>query len=298
MTATTKLPVWATVFAAWRYLATQWRIVLPLAALLLLIGPMVVLWLSVAAHVVAPLQATAYLSLFLMGVLLDLPLFILVAIAIVPLHRAILTGPPQSGRRIPFRLGRREAMYFLFVITMSVVSAGLNLAMSPAMITTISVFLNLTLASEPSFPVMELLVAPGAVVLLIAAIVAFAYISARLSLALPAIATDHEKPLSHAWTVSRSNGWRLVAVLLIGILPILVAAMALEPSSETVLGEPVLIDGTYVFMLEESGDSPSFALVAGSAALLYTLFFLIEGAALSMSYRALGGMDETARASP
>lgn len=293
MTAAVKLPVWGTVFAAWRYLATQWRIVLPLAVLLLLVGPILVLWLPVAAHIVELLQATAYLSFFLMSVLMDPPLLILVAIALIPLHRAILIGTPQPSRRIPFRLGRREARYFMFVIAISVVSAGLDLAMSPAMGPVTSAFLNLTLAPESSFPVTELLAVLGTFVLVIATIVAFIYVSFRLSLALPAIATDRGEPLLHAWTIGRGNGWRLVAVLLIAVLPVLLAVMALEPSSEITFDEtPVLIDGTNVFMPEESGDNPSSAALAAWTSLAYTAAFLVEGAALSMSYRALGGMEQ------
>lgn len=294
MTATVKLPVWATVFAAWRYLATQWRIVLPLAVFLLLTGPAFVFWQPVLGQVSDIFGSMPYLRMFVVTALTDMPMFALVAVAIIPLHRAILTGPPQPGARIPFRLGRREARYFLLVAAITVVYAGLELAMLRGVDWSIAAVLNLVLKAEQTSPVLDWFLVSGKTILILVTIAAFIYFSIRLSLTLPAIATDHEGALSHAWTISRGNGWRLVAVLWIAILPVIIAVIVLQLPGDAELSGPILIDDTSIRRPMGFGDSVYFITVGFWAALMYTVSYLIEGAALSMSYRALGGLDERA----
>lgn len=300
MTATGKLPVWATVFAAWRYLATQWRIVLPLAALLLLVAPASVLWPAVLSPIIRLFSTAPHFQIFLEAVLRELPFLALAAIALVPLHRAILTGPPQPDRRFPFRFGRREALYFLFVVAISVVYAGLELA--PLAIDSILAgFVSLILTVEPDGSGLEWLMVPGGMILGIPVILALLYIPSRFSLALPAIATDRGGPLSHAWTISRGNGWRLVAVSFIAMLPLvavalLVAVMLLYELSNSEI--PTMTDSGISDLGSGEIDLSRVLFSTAWDTLAYTALFLVEAAALSLSYRALGGMEEAPKASP
>lgn len=306
MTATGKLPVWATVFAAWRYLATQWRIVLPLAALLLLTGPAMLLWQPVAQQIVGFFHSAPYIRWFLLKILMVLPFLVLAAVALIPLHRAILTGPAQRSGHIPFRLGRREVWYFLFVLAMEMAYEGFELAAMPAIVWVIAPFAKLHFVVADYGPVAQMMVFPTFLVLSIPIIALVTYVPFRLSLALPAIATDRERPLLHAWTVSRGNGWRLVAVLWIALLPVFLVTMVLTEALDaaTSLAElegPILIDREKVARPDNIAAGPVLALNAVWAAWLasaYTLLAIVEGAALSLSYRALGGMDEPAKANP
>lgn len=295
MTAAVKLPVWATVLAAWRYLVTQWRIVLPLAVFLLLIAPASVLWPAVLSPIVRPFSAMPYFQIFLETVLTELPFLALAAIALIPLHRAILTGPPQPDRRIPFRLGRREGLYFLLVVAMAVGYGLYELAIRPAIDWYVAGLLDLILTADRYGPVMGLAMTAWKIILTIPVIAALVYVLDRLSLALPAIATDRAGPLSHAWTISRGNGWRLVAVLFIAILPLMVVAAVFVLSNPAMFRQiPVVTDnGILVFMRDVTSLSSALFFIAWDT-LKYTTLFLIEATALSMSYRALGGLDEGA----
>lgn len=290
MTTAGKLPVWKTVFASWRYLAMQWRTVLPLAALLLLAGPALVLWLPVESQIVGLFPAAPYVQMFLLDILSSLPFFMLAAIALVSLHRAILTGSTPPGRRNPFRLGRREARYFLFVVAMQAAYDGFEFAIMRATDWVITALLYLLLIADDFGPTVQMMLLPAVYVLAIPIIAIIVYVPFRLSLALPAIAIDRDHVLSHAWKIGRGNGWRLVAVVLIALLPVLVIVTVWTTAFET----PGMVDGEWIFLPDNSDAGPPLALTAAWTALAYAVFALIEATALSMSYKALGGLDEAA----
>jgi hypothetical protein len=90
----------------------------------------------------------------------------------------------------------------------------------------------------------------------------FFYVMARWSLVIPATAVDERPDLRWAWRCSRGNGWRLV--LVVWLLP-----WAISSAHELLVREQsTLIE-----------DVLSFA--------LWLVLFVIEIAALSLSYREL-----------
>lgn len=70
------------------------------------------------------------------------------------------------------------------------------------------------LVFTPSFIAVTVINSEIALYIVTAAIFAVAfYISSRLSLVLPAIATDHQWSIYEAWELSKNNGWRLSITL-------------------------------------------------------------------------------------
>lgn len=98
-----------------------------------------------------------------------------------------------------------------------------------------------------------------------------AYLLARLSVLLPAIAIDQKRNLAWAWSLTEGNGWRLVLIL--WVLPMLVSALLPE--------------------VEMSGliESTAWSLFLGVST-------AIQIALLSVAFKGVGGFTELQEAVP
>ena len=98
-----------------------------------------------------------------------------------------------------------------------------------------------------------------------------AYLPARLSVLLPAIAIDQKRNLAWAWSLTEGNGWRLVLIL--WVLPTLVSSLLPD--------------------VEMSGliDSTAWSLFFGVST-------AIQIALLSVAFKGVGGFTELQEAVP
>ncbi|MDJ0946798.1 MAG: hypothetical protein QNJ30_25400 [Kiloniellales bacterium] len=155
------------------------------------------------------------------------------AAVLVTWHRVVLLGEDAVSGPLGIRLGFREVRYLgawlllslmflavLVLVSVLFVTLGFG-AMLGAKAALVSAGLagGMSLGQEVQFIALQILSLIGA--LLIAT-----YATTRLSLILPALATDRQRSFGGAWHLSDGNGWRLVAASLLVMLPIQVAHLA------------------------------------------------------------------------
>ena len=176
-------------------------------------------------------------------------------------HRAILLDTHPNESSILPRWGWRETRFLAlgfgiyFIAFLSVVIAFLPL------IPLAGLFPGLWEGEHGSFIMAGALIPAGA------------YVVARCSLALPAIAIDSRISVAAAWQWSSGNGWRLV-LLAVGLPYLLWALIELLPAQ---------------WWLADSGEGITFAAIFSSVGQSVIAFgvFSVEVALLSLSYRAL-----------
>ena len=148
------------------------------------------------------------------------------AAVLVAWHRVVLLGEAAVPGFLPLHLGFREARYlggwlllsllFLLLLGLSclltvALGFGLMLGAETALVTAGSAG-SVPLGQKAQFIVLQgLSIVCG---LLIAV-----YATTRLSLVLPALATDRRRSFGGAWQLSAGSGWRLVAASLLVMLP-------------------------------------------------------------------------------
>ena len=148
------------------------------------------------------------------------------AAVLVAWHRTILLGEAAAPGYFALHLGLREAKYlgswlllsllFILVLVLScllmvALGFGLMLGAETALVTAGSAG-SIALGEKAQFIALQVLSLIGA--LLIAT-----YATTRLSLILPALATDRQRSFGSAWQLSAGSGWRLVAASLLVMLP-------------------------------------------------------------------------------
>lgn len=101
-------------------------------------------------------------------------------------------------------------------------------------------------------------------------------LQARLTLWLPAAALDHKMTLMEAWVIGRKNSWRLVAVFLLSVAPIMVIAL-LVGSAVQALAQVTGLAGALTFRF----------IAALALIFVYYLVIAASVSALSISYREL-----------
>ena len=204
-----RLPVINTVIAAywtaWNRRAALW----PLAPLLL-IGALLTAWATQAARPESGLEHGA--GGMLLQNLLSVAVSVLVA---VRCHRLfLLDEPPNDGRWTP-HWNTNDWRFLWRTVQISVLL--LVIALPPAAI------LAYGLAAERGGDG-----SPVAALGLLLLGLALLPVSVRLSLALPAAATGTDGGLREAWRIGVGNSWRLVAVFLGFVLPVLGIDLAIE----------------------------------------------------------------------
>lgn len=155
------------------------------------------------------------------------------AVVLVTWHRFVLFGQTPGSGVLGIRLGRRELLYmgmwlllcllFLFVFSLGAlvfiaVGFGGMLGTHQALVIAGSAG-AVPLGQKAQFIVLAALSAFGA-------FLCGCYATCRLSLALPALATDKKPSFGHAWQISNGKGWRLVAAFLLVMLPMQVGHLA------------------------------------------------------------------------
>lgn len=196
---------------------------------------------------------------FMLGVPLFVSYFYFYFIVAINTHRIILLGPrsvPTWGIYIP---GRRELYFFLYSI------AIVFIASLPVFPFTFAVRLLAPTSGSPFASFFAML-------LPIPILVGFLYFFARLSLVLPAIATDQGWSIRDSWSATKDHQFSMIVV--IGIFPF-------------ILGIPSML----LEFLAELPD-PGAALnllpyLKGVAAIVSSLTMVVTIAALSVAFHII-----------
>ncbi len=221
------IAIWATVAASFGFIRRHPRalvrvIWLPVLAVFLLN-------LAFGVHVPArgPVDL-AQAGPLMMKIGLNLLLQTVVAAAVlVAWHRVVLFG--EAGRGvIGLTFGRRELRYLavwlglglvfliLYALAFALILAALFLLMLVAsLIATLPGLGN----SEQFFNLQ--------VLALVLAVPLATYFAVRLSLILPALATDRRRSFGQSWSMSGGNGWRLTVASMLAMLPLELASIGL-----------------------------------------------------------------------
>ncbi len=149
------------------------------------------------------------------------------AVVLVAWHRVVMFGPDGHSGLLAVALGLREMRYLLAWLLLSVLFLVLiilcfALVVAIGLATLLGLQVGLTL-----FNVEHLLDLGGADHFMILELASLApafllatYFASRLSLILPALATDRQRSLRRAWTLSDGNGWRLTLASILVMLPV------------------------------------------------------------------------------
>lgn len=233
MIAGGKIPVWTTVIESYRFVVTHPSDCLRVGWLPLAIFFTLNLLLDTAST--AP--SVTKIAIFVLVQTL------IAAVILVAWHRVVLlgTGPWQPACAVG--LGWREFRYLLAWTLLSVLfvvffALTILLVMGSAFAAMMIVQAGLILAGEAN--ALELgetsqFVLIGYLAFLPAFLVA-SYFTTRLSLVLPALATDKGRSLGRAWSLSSGNGWRLVLAAVLVMLPVELLSVAISFAASRVLG--------------------------------------------------------------
>jgi len=251
-----KLPVWRTIIAAYAFLFGNWREALRVG------------WLPVVAVIVVGLlrkylpsgEGWPKIAVGVYGFAIWAAYAPIVAMTVVPWHRHILLNERSRGGIFPVALTVREGRYAILSVAIMAIVTGMGWA---------GWLLQQYFALYSSFgTVFE---ATGAVLSTSAVVVSF-YVSAVLSLALPAAAVDRGSSLKSALKLGYRNGWRFVLICVDVSVPYYAyyygGYYVPEPALEDSLRIPWTFAGAVIFVFET----------------------LIAATALSLAYRALGGL--------
>lgn len=128
-------------------------------------------------------------------------------------HRLVLIDPQTISSASIFRFGRREIRFLYWVITLSLTLMAIA---APGVI--LAYFaIKYAIGAQGNLGMY--------VAMLVGAIPAF-YITSRLSVIFPAIATDKEFSFKWVWRLTADNGWRL-AIIVAGLPVVLVTILNL-----------------------------------------------------------------------
>ena len=160
---------------------------------------------------------------------------VVAAVILVAWHRVVLLGKAGRPNGIGIHLGARELRYLIAWLSLSVLflvvvgfatvlltglGMGVMLGTRTALATSSALGAIPIGASEKS----QLMAIFATSVIL--GMLCASYATTRLSLVLPAMATDRSRSLGIAWQISNGNGWRLVAATLLVMLPLQVGSAA------------------------------------------------------------------------
>jgi len=148
------------------------------------------------------------------------------AAVLVAWHRVVLLGEAAVPGFFALHAGFREAKYLgswlllsllfmlvLVLVSLAIVALGFGAMLGANAVLGASGSVGSAALGQPTqFIALQVLSLIGA--LLIAT-----YATTRLSLILPALATDRQRSFGNAWQLSAGSGWRLVAASLLVMLP-------------------------------------------------------------------------------
>lgn len=259
---TRKLPVWWTAVASFAFLFRNWREVMRVAWLPVL----AVFALGVVGDYLPSGEDWPGTIRVIYGFAIRAAYAPIVAMTVVPWHRYILLNRSPRGGILAVALTIREGRYAILSIVIMAIATGMGWAgwlvsyshdwFSGADI----VFVFVRLATHLPF------------------FAATFYFSAVLSFALPAAAVDRDSSLKSALRLGYRNGWRFVLIIVAVSAPYYVyyygSDYVPEPAYEGAFRILWIFAGAVMFVFES----------------------LIAATALSLAYRALGGLRGSAAA--
>ena len=260
MTRTGKIVIWATVLESYRFIIDHPRALLrigwlPLCAFFLL--NLVFDTFSPGPSSFEPAVALPELGRVLANILAQTTI---AAVILVAWHRIVILGPDHGPGLLALALGLREMRYlfawlllsvfFLLLVLFSfalVVAIGFAILLGLRLGLTVFDAKNLLdVGGADQFMILELASIAPAVLLA-------TYFASRLSLILPAVATDRRRSLRRAWSLSTGNGWRLALASILVMLPIecisISAAFAASNWSGTLLYYPAAFAAAFSLLL-------------------------------------------------
>lgn len=225
MTGPKKLPVWDTVVGGLRLLAADWRSLLAIVSLPVVLLVAADIWLAriwgsylegpviEANPILGPVNADAALLVVVSG------------IAMALWHRVRLVGPGYLSVFGLLAAWRNILSLTMHWASLIVVFAGVELVVTGAIGTPVADFLNwlilerFDLTAWPTLSWFLFGLVSGAVFML-----PVLYITGRLALMLWALPVGAPDGLDRAWAAGRGNGWRLAMAILVATLPVQIGA--------------------------------------------------------------------------
>ncbi|MDH5559168.1 MAG: hypothetical protein OEZ03_17610, partial [Alphaproteobacteria bacterium] len=236
---------------------------------------------------------TATASELLLGLLGILPVIFAVAAVLPAVHR---TARKSATASMPFRFGRPESLYGLTLLALFLFFGSLEMLLLPAAWDSIFVAGVKLFPETVEPPGLGLTLFFGLLAILLTGLAAalLAWLPARILLALPALATGADRPFVQGWRLGRGNGWRLLWIVFVAILP---AVWLLSPINLLLNGwvtDPAQIDRDAPTALMAPGDLwvTSAIILTG---MLYAVVFLLAGTAISAAWRALTEIQPEAK---
>ncbi|MCH9000473.1 MAG: hypothetical protein IID48_19730 [Proteobacteria bacterium] len=266
-----KLPVGATFAEAYS---------LVFGRLGLLVKAAVFPYLISAVLVVFSLTAPSNWALAMLVMILS---FVPYTIFSVSWHRLTLLGPSAGAPSLTPAWERRHWRFLGYIWAVTLIGYGLSIA----------IMLSGVLLAVPLGESAVLIVA---LVVVVGGSIAFLYMMMRLSFVFPAVAVDEAYRLAHAWTHTRGQGFRLIGLMILTVVPMIVVSWALGG----ILGFPLI--GDLAMPTGTEGAPPEAAMqdfVAGNMA-PFIVFQLIMAAvnylltalmvsAISIAFRSCTG---------
>jgi hypothetical protein len=279
------LPVLATAAEAYRFLARELATIFRLSWATIVI---VILVQTLLARAVFAQMATLLASgdVIAAATIARHPVWLAVKTAVemvgtgmvaVAIHQLILFGERKAGQYIHLAFGRREALFVLLALALGAVSVLFaTIVISPI--------------GRPTAGLAPFLAALAYVVSI--------YASIRLWPILPMIVVDPRLNLGGAWTMTRGRFWSLLALGLLGAIPIGIVVLAIDsiwPSFDTLMDaitksrEQVPPASTAAAAVRRAQDWLfARALFDFLATVLYTA---LMAAIASYAYKALTGLS-------
>jgi hypothetical protein len=233
-----KIPVFATIANAYRFVVRDFATIVRLSWFLLLVAILLQYFAMRLSyqHVVDAVSGQHELDLLTFRALQYAPgfvQFVVATIVAVALHRVILFGDRKPGRAVYLAFGRVEVIFVLLPFLIFLI--GLILVVP------LGAFLGFgrALLGSPQNP------AALAVVPLLTGGLGL-FVAIRLSLLFPLAVAERRIILGEGWRLGRGNFWRLFGVLFLGLLPSLIVIgfvtvlLTPTPVSENAAAEQVL----------------------------------------------------------
>lgn len=203
-------------------------------------------------------EAATKLALVAFGELTAM--ILLIPIALVAWQRRILLGPDHTR----MRFGRREGRMLVAILLLGLMVFLGNMA---------AVTLAETLAGLAGETAADI----AADVMAVVSALVTAWVTGRLYFLLPPRAMDRKLTLSEAWHMSAGYGLKLMAIVVLTGIPVAVLSQ--------------IAAGTATAAMENgAGALLVGANLAGN--ILFMLSLLVEAAALTVCYAALGGIED------
>ena len=246
-----KLPILRTVARVYRFIAAHPADLIRIGwlPLLLLLGAGI--GLDIASDGDADSASTQFIGKVALASLLQGAIGVIMLVA---WHRLVMRDYALAATAAAGP-ARREIAYFLRVLGLSVLFLIVFLvAFMVAEIVLIGIHWAATGTGQPAGTAdpSSAHVLLGFMAVLIGLFPAF-YVTLRLSLALPATAVDRDSHFGRSWRASRGNGWRMVMVTVLAMLPVEAInagiAFAGKPLRDTPWHLPVLAAGSVTMLV-------------------------------------------------